>query len=516
VLQRSERNEVERRTGSAAWLLPWLAILLYTIVGLIFWVDGRWHLEWDSATYLLTGKSLAAGEGYVYLGQPFFLRPPGFAWILSLLVRDGVYDFLMLNRLVMVFAGATVAAIYGVLRGPYGRWTALAVALLSGTCPLFVADVNWVMSDFPFTTLFFLSVALLDRAGERGARWWAWALGGVVALAASIYMRSAGILVLPAMVLLGVGRDRGVERWRALAPVVLVVLLVLPWGLYARNAASIATTPSEQFLNFDYTTSVFHVDPGDPGSPRVSASGWIERVRDNGSRLARDVAATCLWFGGPLAKLVTAAFLLCGFVLVVRRRPTLLDGFAVVYALVVVTYFTYDLRLLMPLVPMIYLYAFVSISAAARSLGRRLGSRRPVGVACASAFVVLLIANTARLPAFLHPERHAVGEITQGQYWDDTRAIADWIAEHTSEDAVILGYEAPVLSVLGGRRTYTYRYARSPGLLERYAPDWVVLYPGGPRDLREEVERRAAEVSRVPVPGPRGFVPVYRLDRPGS
>jgi hypothetical protein len=329
-------------------------------------------------------------------------------------------------------------------------------------------------------------------------------------------MRSAGILVLPAMVLLGFGRDRGVERWRALAPVVLVVLLVLPWGMYARKAASVATAPSEQLLNFDYTTSVFHVDPGDPGSPRVSANGWIERVGDNGTRLARDVAATCLWFGGPLAKLVTAVLLLCGFVLVVRRRPTLLDGFAVVYTLVVVTYFTYDLRLLMPLVPMIYLYVFVAISAAARSLGRRLGSRRPVGVALASAFVVLLIANAARLPAFLHPERRAVGEITQGQYWDDTRAIADWIAENTSEDAVVLGYEAPVLSVLSGRRTYTYRYARSPGLLERYAPDWVVLYPGGPRDLREAVERRAAEVSRVPVPGPRGFVPVYRLDRPGS
>jgi hypothetical protein len=515
VLQRSEGNEVDRRTGSAARLLPWLAIVLYTIVGLTCWVDDRWHLEWDSATYLLTGKSLAAGEGYVYLGQPFFLRPPGFAWILSLLVRDGVYDFLVLNRLVMLWAGATVAAIYAVLRGPYGRWTALAVALLSGTCPLFVADINWVMSDFPFAALFFLSVALLDRAGERGGRWWAWALGGSVALAASIYMRSAGILVLPAMVLLGIGRDRGVERWRAMAPVVLVVLLVLPWGLYARSAASDATTPSEQLLNFDYTTSVFHVDPGDPGSPLVSASGWIERVRDNGGRLARDVAATCVWFGGPLAQLLTAAVLLCGFVLAVRRRPTLLDGFAVVYALVIVTYFTYDLRLLMPLVPMIYLYAFLAISASARSLGRRLAMRRPVGVACASAFVILFIANAARLPAFLRPERIAVGKITQGQYWDDTRAIAEWISEHTTEDAVILGYEAPVLSVLGGRRTYTYRYARAPGLLERYAPDWVVLYPGGPRGLREEVERRAAEVSRVPVPGPRESVPVYRLDKRG-
>jgi 4-amino-4-deoxy-L-arabinose transferase-like glycosyltransferase len=513
VLQRSERNEVGRRPGSAARLVPWLAILAYTIVGLVFWVDRQWHLEWDSATYLLTGKSLAAGEGYLYLGQPFFLRPPGFAWILSLLVRDGAYDFLTLNRMVMLFAGATVAAIYVVLRGPYGRWTAISVALVSGTSPLFVADINWVMSDFPFAALFFSSVALLDRAGERGERWWAWALGGVVALAASIYMRAAGILVLPAMLLLGIGRDRGVERWRAVAPVVLVVLLVLPWGLYARNAARAVPQPSEQLLNFDYTTSVFHVDPGDPGSPLVSASGWIERVGNNGGNLARDVAATCLWFGGPLAKLLTAALLLSGFILAVRRRPTLLDGFAVVYGLVVLTYFTYDLRLLMPLVPMIYLYFFLAISAAARAIGRRVRSERPVGVAFASVFALLLVANFARLPAFLHPERRVVGGITQEQYWDDTRTLAAWISENTPEDEVILAYEAPVLSVLSGRRTYTYRYARGPGLLDRYETDRVVLYPGGPRDLREEVERRAAEVSRVPVPSRREPVPIYRLDR---
>jgi hypothetical protein len=136
-----------------------------------------------------------------------------------------------------------------------------------------------------------------------------------------------------------------------------------------------------------------------------------------------------------------------------------------------------------------------------------------VGATCATVFALLVVANVARLPAFLHPERRVIGGMTQGQYWDNTRAIAAWIAENTPEDAVILAYDAPVLSVLSGRRTYTYRYARAPGLLDRYAPDRVVLYPGGPPQLRAEVERRALEVSRVPVPGPREAVPIYRLNR---
>ena len=82
-------------------------------------------------------------------------------------------------------------------------------------CPIVEADtIRWELADEVLppgdpasveaaAAIHRRSVALLDRAGERGERWWAWALGGVVALAASIYMRSAGILVLPAMLLLG-------------------------------------------------------------------------------------------------------------------------------------------------------------------------------------------------------------------------------------------------------------------------------------------------------------------------
>ena len=42
--------------------------------------------------------------------------------------------------------------------------------------------------------------------------------GTAAALAGAVHLRSAGILLLPALLLLGRRRDRGAQRWRAAAP----------------------------------------------------------------------------------------------------------------------------------------------------------------------------------------------------------------------------------------------------------------------------------------------------------
>ena len=51
--------------------------------------EPRFRPEWDSALYLLTAQSLAEGDGYRYLGEAFFLRPPGFSYALTFFYKDG-------------------------------------------------------------------------------------------------------------------------------------------------------------------------------------------------------------------------------------------------------------------------------------------------------------------------------------------------------------------------------------------------------------------------------------------
>ena len=57
----------------------------------------------------------------------------------------------------------------------------------------------------------------------------------------------------------------------------------------------------------------------------------------------------------------------------------------------------------------------------------------------------------------------------------DLLQVADWIADHTPEDAVVLADSAPIYELLTGRRVYRYRFSKSPDLLDHYQPDFVVL-----------------------------------------
>lgn len=500
-------------------MLPWVFFVLFALCGLICWVDPLWRPHWDSSLYLLTGKTLAAGAGYTYLGEPFFLRPPGFPWLLSLFVReDGTYDFLELNRVVLLFAAATLPAIYLAMRPEYGHWLAFAVAVLTATCPLFLRLLNGVMSDFPFVCLLFVAIALLHRAGQRGERWWAWAVGGAIALTGAIYLRTAGAVMLPALLLVGLWRDRGAGRWRAVAPLILVVLLVSPWWLHASRAASQATWPVEQLLNFDYATAVLHVDPGDPGSDRVSAAAWAARIRANGGALTRTFSAVCIGSDSRWAQALLVGLVLSGAAWATWRRASLLECFAATYGLVILTYFTYSERLVLPLVPLVYLYLLATCSVAAVWLrdrwngnGTRLGAMGSTVV-----FMLLLGLNLRHMPDSLHPETVGAGSLTMGDYWENTRTIAAWIRENIRDDAVILCNEAPILALLTGRRTFTFRHARDEKLLERYSPDYVLFYHSGPQFLRDQVARVATERKMISL-GKWGEVPIFRIQqRPGS
>ena len=135
---------------------PFIVLLGYAVCCLFFWVEEEWWPAWDSTIYILAGRSLAEGEGYTYLGRPFFLRPPGLSWLISFFLKNGSFDFYALNWLIMFFAAATIMTIYFALKFNHGRWVALSVALLAGTSPLFVGEFNWVLSEFPFMALFFL------------------------------------------------------------------------------------------------------------------------------------------------------------------------------------------------------------------------------------------------------------------------------------------------------------------------------------------------------------------------
>jgi len=473
------------------WLTP-TCLTLYAACCLLLWAALDWQPEWDGSVYLLLARSMAAGDGYLYQGEAFYLRPPGLSWLLSFMVDDGAIDSHRVNQLLMFFAATSVLAIYLATRDLHGRYCALAVALLSGTSLLFSQLFNSVFAEFPFVTLALLAIAALERSVRAKDRWWAWAIVGGLALATAILMRTVGVLLLPGVVLVPLVRCRGRARWRGILPAVLICMVTLPWWQHSRAVAAKVEVPVEQDLLYNYSTALFRVDPGDPTSDRVDLDGWIERVSSNGANLMRDLTEATLHVdAGPMLQLGLILALALGVVCAVRRRGlTLLEWLGIVYVPLIATYFVYDKRLVMPLVPLSYLYLASAIGclatgALAAERARRLGAVLVLG---------MLIVNVVALSRELEGRTH-VGDVNE--------QIAQGVLDHTPPDARILCNQAPTVALMTGRRTFTYRFVRSADILAKYEIDYV-LYdtPGTPPPLKRMVDER--QIERWAIPFGRG------------
>lgn len=374
-----------------------------------------------------------------------------------------------------------------------------------GTSPIFTGAFNSVLSEFPFLALFFAGVALLSpkRSGEPDDQpkplGWAAVLAAALCLAGALYLRTVAILVLPGVLLVG-WRQRA-QRLRIVLALALVAILGAPWILFAQSAASAAEVPSEQLFLHDYGTALFHVDPGDPGSALVDLDGWVDRIGKNGGKAADDLAGLLHLGQGNAARMILLLLTLAGYVLALRRGPTLLEWLAPVYTALVLTYFTYAIRLMAPLAPLAYLYALVSLSALAGWLARRMGRTALRPAALGLAALLLLALNATQL--------EGKRPLTAGE--EDLITIGTWLRENTPEDAGLLCNQAPILEQLSGRRCYTFRFLRKLKLLGRYDIDYVV-FDQRQKELFRAVSEGPTEVEVIKT-GNGARIPVFRIQR---
>lgn len=346
-------------SGTRPWTRRTSVVLVVLVLGLLAalsWLVNPWHPALpgarDAAMYLACAKSLVAGEGYSYLGEPFVIRPPGMSVLLAPLVATRGFDFAAINLVVSLFGVAAVALLFAWSVRFVGEWVAAALALCVFWNGFFQEFCNRAMSDVPgLATLF--GVLLLARATERSSPRRELVLG--LALGVSAYLRTAALLLVPALVLERVAtRARsGGEPWRAfalrrLAPLVLVpACVLLPWSL--RDAHFAPREQVEQTRIASYAIGMGHVDPSDPNSAPVGWSELLDDVPERvdqvlslvGSAMASDAAsARARVLGGVLLGLACVA-------LVRRRRAA--EFYLVGYAALVVVYFGFHERLVLPI-----------------------------------------------------------------------------------------------------------------------------------------------------------------------
>jgi hypothetical protein len=515
-------------------LIALLALFALATVTLL--VESNWRHYVDGAMYLLTARHLGAGEGYVYLGAPFFLRPPGLAFLLSPLVStpfdpDAV---LPLNLVIQFSAAATFLFVALAMRRLHGTLVGVLVALLFAFNATTVEAFNAVFSEFPHIALFFAGVWLLlpkrgtdealEAVSDAGApAGWLPGLIGAVCIGASLWFRTVGVLVIPAIVLAALLRRRGAGAdplvptrmagtKRSLVFAGLAFAVILPWLLHSSAVKAEAPRPTTQLLTFDHVTGMFHVNPRDPDSPTLTLDQWSERLASNigdvsdglahallgGSlkwaRIRVDEARQRLPTGfhetSPLAFGLAALIGLC-LAFTAWRRRSLLDLYALAYLAIALTWFTYVQRMLLPVLPMLLSSVVYSLSA----LGRGLASRWPRArelpltiVAC-----VLLLVSLLRMPGALE------GEPARADLESAERRVARWIQNRTDPDAVVLHEHAAIMSLLSNRRVYTWR--NLPGAWPADCPpvDWAFY---GPHDKFPELQvgLDAASIEHLQIP----------------
>lgn len=466
----------------------------------------------DDAMYLILAKSLATGEGYRSLNLPGAPPnthfPPGYPAVLAAIWRlapsfpANLLAFRAFNVLCLA-AGAVAAARLLTLRGAGRGWGIALGATAAVSVPLLVLGTV-LLSEPLFLALLLLLLPLLERladatsvdpsAGERsdghsapGGRSAVQALGCGILIGAITLVRSHGIVLVPAVLLVLAAR----RRWRDAALVAGGALLcILPWQLWcARYGGSL---PAPLLGGYDSYTS-----------------WWLRGVRDMGwemvpRTLARTVPETTYMFAalfsplqGKVAHLVTLLSLAGLAALAVagqwRRMPVTLLFLAGYLGIVAIW----------PFQPGRFVWGVWTLLLALLLLGARQGARlgsswrSPARAAALLAFCWVAV-------GYLRYEARAIG----GRWWASIpRAAAShigfavgWTRANTPPDAIVATVDEGAVYLYTGRRTVPVRSftvgqylggestetLASEGLeqiLERYPVHTVIVYTGTGHDV---------------------------------
>ena len=498
-------SSTEKRALSLAALL-----LLASLAALVH----PWYVRnADAAMYIVTARALAAGEGYRFLGEPFLVRPPGFSLLLTpVIALRGGSDFAWLNGLVALCGAFGVAALYALARPRLGWPLALVAAGLLWLNPGYQRLCTTILSDVPGTAAALACLAWEMRRGERrtATEW-----GFAVAIACAVWLRSANLLLIPAIVLartfaMGAPLDR--DRLVAcLRTPVAALLLAAPWFVY--GALQATDQPADQTRLAGYATAMFHEDPGDPSSRALGAAEIAARVPQRavqllavlGTRLdttvkggehdpraggavraaGRDGAAV-----GALSIAIGAAMLL-GLLLDGWRARNAAAWFALGSTAVLLVYFGFQDRLALP----IFALALVSSLAWLREgASRWLGESRAtlvVGVAALGVGVVDFAPREGWAALQQDHERMRTEAALVGDELAAGERVASWRGFH---HAVFL--ERPVYSL----HRSVGRLGAAEGIAAVVGPyrvDTVFLTVGGLSAVRDELSAQYGPPRRL-------------------
>ncbi|HEY8154044.1 MAG TPA: glycosyltransferase family 39 protein [Myxococcota bacterium] len=485
-----------------------LAVFAACLFASLFWIVHPWYdMTIDGSIYIVTARSLAAGEGYRYLGEPFQVRPPGFPLLIVPFLAGLKQDFFAINFFVGCFGAAGVLLLIWHARPRLGLGLALLTAAAVWLNPNYQRLSTQVMSDVPGTTLLLLCLLVERWASARPTPRREIALG--LAIGLSAYVRMNTILLVPAILLSRLlrrgapgpmGWTASLAAQRLLLFASVAVLALVPWSI--RNRLDPAPSPAEQTLLYSYGVANWHADPGDPESPLLPWTTILERIPLRtqqlasvlGSRMREEAFRTSDPVDGigTTRSAVSLLLLGCSLVLLVRRREPA-EFFVAGMAAVIVTYFAFAPRLVLP----VFLVTLPAAVEVVRDLVARAAGAR-AGAALAAAGLLAMIGID-----FSPRQNWDLIESQYREFGGLSQAVASAVDPAARLGAVVGAHysvflERPVYSIqIVTRRANNLEAA--DGVIERNRLDTIVLSNRTPLDQQfaEYFQRRYGAPERV-------------------
>lgn len=459
------------------------AALAVLFVASSFWLVHPWYeanVETnDASMYILSAQALLRGEGYAYLDRAMIIRPPGMSLAMAPLLAWRGLDFAALNWIANAGGIAGALLLFAWLRPRTGVWVAAAASLCAWFNPGWRHFSNQVMSDVPGTALFVASF-LVERWAARAPGWKRdAALGAFVG--ASTYMRSVLVFVLPAIVL-----ARAIEHWRrggspkqwirfvrdrAAVIVLAGAAAMAPWSV--RNALVAPPPPADQNFIYSYGTGMLHANPRDPSSPPRPWRAVVDKVPERASAITAVLGQRIEGREAPFPAWILGAWMLASVAYVLVRRTESAQIAFVLVAAVLLVYFGFRARLVLPL----YVLGLAAWIDAHLDLVTRFAGAARARAIVAAALVALTVIDFQPRKGWSEIEADHARRAEQARAWnaelDGASRLASNIGWHHS---VYVG--KPVWSFFWAPRAANApdgEGAKAAYVIERYDIDAVVL-----------------------------------------
>ena len=259
-----------------ARIIPGLLVLLLFLAVYSYVYDAKLDLNGDNATYLMLGKALAGGQGYVNLNSIDQTKnnhfPPGYPAIISALINvfgDSYNIPKLFNGI--CFGGVLVLLFYSgrELSGSLPGVMLTIFSLLLNSHLLRFSTI--IMSELPFLLLTLLAIFFFSTSKKKvdflkDGQFYL----SLFFIAGAFYVRSTGVALLIGFTLYLVHKN----YWQqALAYVVGFIILVTPWLIRGQILGGNS-----------YLHQLIMINPYRPSLGEIGAGDLVNRIMENASR----------------------------------------------------------------------------------------------------------------------------------------------------------------------------------------------------------------------------------------